>query len=721
MENSVSPTLKQNLAHFVWCALALAAVSPIWIDAWGFILVLSTFVIAIAIRRIPPLVVVLAVACALVGDSMEESILYQFAVVVPNTLFANALPVPPGNVCILLATKLLLLSGGVFLLSREKVAKLWFYLNLVIFLLSFAVVEFCASFLSVSLNNFGIYLSVYLMLVFAINISFVLREIHLGLDVCFRSFFLLAIVTSVALSSVVLHLINNFGLYRGKGSAKSDKVLIFEPKSSPNTLGDFTSSIWTRGLSSIGLYGDLKFFLSRIGYETVAVDSLCHIAIDSFQLVICPSFGRPLANCETQALGDYVISGGNLIAVAEHTNLDSNSTTINKMFGDYGLRVNFDVTDGLYGEGIRGTITPPSIISASIRGSPFLTYNRGASIEINPFHAIPVLIGEYWFSDYGDSLASNRAFMSDYVLSKGDRLGAVNLIGLAPVGKGKLLLFGDSSPFLNQNLVYNARFLAGICRTMIQVTLLVSPFHQILLEMLIFGFFLAAYYYYRPHNKSLTLMIIILLTTVLTQFVISIIDISPFSNDSFANWVVISSGENNSISRDPFSPNSITALGLVAFREGLVPVLSDWRSIPGRPHAIFIIKPEVALSKSDIEKLKEYSSNGTGVVLAGDGDNVAFVNTAKRLGIDVTDDPLPSLSDSNLSMFTAWRIEDIPNDAEAIRIGEYCVGANLRSDNGKLVLIADGGFFLTRNLESDFGYDIENSIFLRSLLVQMKK
>jgi hypothetical protein len=84
------------------------------------------------------------------------------------------------------------------------------------------------------------------------------------------------------------------------------------------------------------------------------------------------------------------------------------------------------------------------------------------------------VVGRYGFADAGDLLnAGSGAFMGDLLHRWGERLGDVVLVAAEEVGRGRVLVFGDTSPFqngawfLSQGLVSNSiRWVAGEMRAL---------------------------------------------------------------------------------------------------------------------------------------------------------------------------------------------------------------------------------------------------------------
>lgn len=501
--------------------------------------------------------------------------------------------------------------------------------------------------------------------------------------------------------------------------AESPTIAIYEPSAVAQSRESGTSADGY-GLSRIGLYGDMDSFLERLGYQTTPIASLETLETLNPTCVYCPTFADSVSATETHALRQYLDQGGNLIAVAEHTNLEGSTDILNPLLSPYGLKVRFDNTNGLWGEGLTGSQVGKGQLSCALRNTPCLTHNRGASIRLDRLNATPILVGRFWQSDQGDSLYPDHAFLSDGRLSVGDRLGNVVLMAEARAGKGRVFVSGDSSPFLNQNLAYNTPFLVtlfsfitmpGEANHSTAIPMMIGAIVAIILVIL-----LRTVLRYRDVESVLLVILILLFTG--TAFFESCANAEP-GHSPGAAWAVISTAENNAYDRDPFSESATTGLALQLFRSGLLPTLGDWKASGQPPRAIFIINPTIKPGESEIRQLRDRIESGTRVIIAGDGENDAFIELARGFGIDVTDVPVGSASDGGITTFTAWRVRSVPDDAIPLTIGGMTVGGTISLGMGKITFIADGGFLLSRNLEGETAYDEGNCAFVRDLLGSM--
>ena len=87
----------------------------------------------------------------------------------------------------------------------------------------------------------------------------------------------------------------------------------------------------------------------------------------------------------------------------------------------------------------------------------------GASLDVR-FPARPVLIGRFGWASPGDPKNENRALMGDENYAPGNKLGDIILVAEQSVGKGKVVVFGDPSGFVNGILPGCHDFMARMYR-----------------------------------------------------------------------------------------------------------------------------------------------------------------------------------------------------------------------------------------------------------------
>jgi len=475
--------------------------------------------------------------------------------------------------------------------------------------------------------------------------------------------------------------------------------------------GNFGRVIDSRSFGRIGLFGDLLPLLERNGHNVSRISDLSSLRLGEQDAILIPELFRPLNPFERTGLNRWIEDGGTLVVAAEHSNLAGIRDYLRPLLEPLGIDVNFDTTSGLTGDGITATWAPSSPLRQSLREAPYLPYARGASLSLSK-GALPVLVGTLWHADLGDALSPDRANLSDYRLSRNDRVGDVVLIGTSKRGKGRIIVMGDSSPILSMSLLYSSRFVLSVLDS--NRTSELARAQTIRDAALLLAAILAL-----TLLQSQSWM----LRAFLALFLLGAAAMRIWEPAAHGTWpedarlAVVSTGENNILdTHDPFSRRSPTALGLCFLRENFTPWLGDWTQLRTRPAIVAMVNPTREIESASWRKLLRWVQSGTDVILAGNGDSDAFAALAARLGVEVSRSPLGSIEDATFTTFSAWSVTAIPRNSEPLRVADRTFGTTIPVGLGQIVVLADGGFLLSENLELEHFYDERNISFVRSLI-----
>jgi hypothetical protein len=264
------------------------------------------------------------------------------------------------------------------------------------------------------------------------------------------------------------------------------------------------------GHLSIGMYGNLPHFVESLGGRCVVTNQLTddHLRDADALFVIYPSHpyvGKDMLQefdplnptppvvpdleqvlrfadrflhgsivdaieeLHVKRVWNYVDKGGSLLVMGEHTIADPHipesmgRSHFNRLLAPSNIRVAFDSATFKVGGWLQSYHTMFHPTTAGIEDSR----NQfgvviGASLDIT-FPARPILIGKWGYNDPGDE-ASGAAMMGNHEYDAGERLGDVILAAEQGYGRGKVVVFGDTSSLTNGITVgahpFNARLLA---------------------------------------------------------------------------------------------------------------------------------------------------------------------------------------------------------------------------------------------------------------------
>jgi hypothetical protein len=239
------------------------------------------------------------------------------------------------------------------------------------------------------------------------------------------------------------------------------------------------------GLVNAGMFGLFRRSLERqacasggrvtVADEAISVDDLARVGV---VVVINPTEG--LGKVEVEALERFVQAGGGLLVLGDHTNIGGSMEHLNSILAFTGIRFNFDsaipmrphwrgclevrkhaVTRALGGGA--GGLGRRLVGDLPVRcpSEDLLQVAVGASLAIKP-PAVPLVVGRYGFADAGDSLNGGPgAYMGNLTQGRGESAGDVVLVAAEELGRGRVLVFGDTSPFQNGALFLSQRLVSN--------------------------------------------------------------------------------------------------------------------------------------------------------------------------------------------------------------------------------------------------------------------
>lgn len=159
--------------------------------------------------------------------------------------------------------------------------------------------------------------------------------------------------------------------------------------------------------------------------------------------------------------------GWTVVLVGEHTNMGESADFVTDVAGGELLRNDLSVPP-------YNTDNSGHLRSADIRAwDPSAIFNRGASVEIKSLLNRVLLSGDGWWAeqDIGEWL-----WLGDYLLQPNDRNGRLVLAASFDEGAARWVIVGDTSPFLNEQLIADPRAVQRILELVTHWPLFVRDF-----------------------------------------------------------------------------------------------------------------------------------------------------------------------------------------------------------------------------------------------------
>ena len=201
------------------------------------------------------------------------------------------------------------------------------------------------------------------------------------------------------------------------------------------------------GAFSGGMFGLLPVYCRAEGYEfgVIDKDAIGDADLANAQILILINSPKPWDDSERRAVSDFVARGGSLLVLGDHTDVFGLMKGFNGLTADYGIRFRFDSAYKLR-EQWRGCEAASAVAVALGWDEENPSVAVGASLELSGA-ARPLLTGRYGFSDAGVRENFVGSFLGNYHYENGERLGDVTLVATATRGRGRVVVWGDTTAF----------------------------------------------------------------------------------------------------------------------------------------------------------------------------------------------------------------------------------------------------------------------------------
>lgn len=209
-----------------------------------------------------------------------------------------------------------------------------------------------------------------------------------------------------------------------------------------------------------GMFGLAPEYLRWRGFNVVKEDTLSPEVLDSAGVVVIINLMDSLSAPEEGALHRFVNSGGSLLLLGDHTGLANIREPSNRALKPYGIELNFDSAKPLRTGWAGSLACAEHPLLAGLHADRLDPTGNdaatqiwiGASLKVTP-PAVPLIVGRDGFSDIGNEKNAKDGFLGDFRYTINERLGNQVLLAQARAGKGKVLVFGDTSTLQNGALV----------------------------------------------------------------------------------------------------------------------------------------------------------------------------------------------------------------------------------------------------------------------------
>ena len=208
------------------------------------------------------------------------------------------------------------------------------------------------------------------------------------------------------------------------------------------------------GAFSGGMFGFMPKYLALEGFEVSTFDDdiITPEALSNHEVLALINLGEEQGKKwrpeEIETIWKYIENGGSLLILGDHTNVFGLQECFNELLERVNVRFEFDSAYPMREGWQNCIISRPHPLTANLPNYRGFGIAIGASLTIAP-PSFPVIVGRYSFSDEGYEENVMGSFLGNYAYDKGEPVGDMVLAAACHYGRGKVLVFGDTSMFQN--------------------------------------------------------------------------------------------------------------------------------------------------------------------------------------------------------------------------------------------------------------------------------
>jgi len=504
------------------------------------------------------------------------------------------------------------------------------------------------------------------------------------------------------------------------------------------------------GKLSAGMCGMLPTFVASLGGTFVRSPDLAPEDLAEADVLVLIHPVKPWPKDRLARVWDFVRGGGSLLVVAEpRVNEEGFVSAFEDVLGgETSMEVRFDtaIPQADFWQHSQQVITHPATTGIGDQRNRF-GMSTGSSIRA-VWPARPLLVGRWGWSDPGSDAVLTEVYRYD----PGEKLGDLVLAAEQPVGKGTVVVLGDTWSLTNEgnvgSYVFTGRLLGYLAGRPSSPQ---AAWRQAL--GLAACLVLAGLLIWRPDPTQLAAVALVLaLATVVSAAIgryksqvlpngrkiapaarVACIDASHVEAYNDLEWVY----------------DGVAGLKLTLMRSGYLPLMLP--ELTGRrlkgAELLISIAPARRFSRAEREVVRDFVEEGGVFICTVGAEEAEAVNPllgdfgfrvprSPTRADEEADEPTPmghfrspylDTGDykTHVMFYAGWPIECLDGDAE-IRVrgfNELPVMAIRRRGRGKVVLVGDTAFAMNKNLEymggEPFGGDYENAYFWRWLIAYL--
>jgi hypothetical protein len=479
-----------------------------------------------------------------------------------------------------------------------------------------------------------------------------------------------------------------------------------------------------------GMYGFVPEYAGLFGCIGEVVPEIPD-PLDPDQILVITNLDEPLTPEEFRRVWSFVHAGGGLWVLGDHTFVKNGRNHVNDLLTPTRIRLNHDSAQ-FHPQGWFNSYRIRQGTAFSwLRDDPAenrLSILVGSSLDLKP-PARPLIMGRYGYGDLGPAEEDEeRGWLGDFEYQVNERLGDLVLVAGEQIGKGRVLVFGDTTSFFNLNLTRSYELLRAV------LSWFGEPVSQ--------GFFLGR----TAGRLAILLLVSALALSVLsrsdrfaslTLLVLSLLSLGihraaplPFDRETARRrMAVIDFSQQPYASKHANMPSGLFGVTASLMRHDLMPVTqNEWdRELLDEAALLFMNAPRRPFSARQRRDLTAFMERG-GTVLMSCG--YPHYHNARSflepLGVEVLSTPLGRSFDRqafgrSIHLFSPWSVELNRPDATVLAMSDNRpLIVEVPIGRGRLIVVPDSEFFHNINLENMERHSQANVDFIRALLDRVR-
>jgi len=473
--------------------------------------------------------------------------------------------------------------------------------------------------------------------------------------------------------------------------------------------------------------------LGAYGFETATSDTLINAAaLEGTDVLVVMNPDTAFTDAEHKTIWDFVNRGGGLLVLGDHTNIMGVMEPFNTLLEPAGISLNFDsVIPKVDRWSWYGCMRfHPHPVTRRLRDEAELKLSVGASLTLDE-RAVPLLSGRDAFSDAGDWDNAQGAYLGNMAFDRQETEGDLIVAAEAPYGRGKVIAFGDTSPFQRNTVSLTHELVARV------FTYLGTPGGALAgrqmrtagaIMLLVGGGILLGLNRRRPEAPALFAILALIWLMALENRATVALPPAPVGDN--VAWLDLSHG--NRVDLHAGRDDGLGGLTNHFWRHGFVPlVMREFDMDRLKVSQLFVtVAPAFPYSRNELTALRGFvEKGGLLIVSAGYEERNGSLDLLAEFGYGVGSTPLGSahvaetlLEGQRVLMHESWPVLQPEGRGEVwVQAWGYPIVVFETVGAGGLLVIADSMFLGAKRLESPETYLEQNIDFLRAAIETAQK